>query len=140
MNKFIPLAGMTAILVLAYGFDRFLGSFEQTALRTFDVSAFLLLIIAENLLFAGSLLMLIWFVLFRGERSQAVSSIFLVIGFLLVFSIAVLGYLPSSIVPVEDLRIVLMSLFFLTPNSFFFRASAFVAVIGIAGLINWPRR
>lgn len=139
----MSLAGILVTLVVAYSFDRLLESLQQTFAKPFDPFAWgqsLFLTVIIHLLFAALLLLLAWYVLFKNERNGVVSTVFLVIGGLLLFDLTFFGFLPTSILPAGEFRNVLMALFFLSSKSLLFQASAFISVIGIAGLVLRSQR
>jgi membrane protein YdbS with pleckstrin-like domain len=133
MMKVISIAGMIGTLALAYGLDRLLESFRQTAARTSDIAPVLWLMVLANLLVAASVLMLAWFVDMKSKKSILVSAIFLVTGVLLLLSVTPSVMVPLSYLP-DPFR-----LFQPSPNSLLYRTGAFITVIGILGLIARPR-
>ncbi len=128
MTKPFSLIGMAATLVIAYGVDWGLKSLAETAQRTFVYEPYLWLAGPANLVLAGALVALAWFVIFRAERSKVVSSIFVIVGLLVTFSFAII-ISAKVLLPIGYL------LAFLTPNSHLVYAGGFMAVIGIAGFI-----
>ncbi len=131
MSKLLSLMGMIATLAVAAGLDWALDALKATAQRTFAYEPYFGLIGPANLVLAGTLLMLAWFVLLRAEPSKLVSCIFLFVG------LAVTLYLIIPFVlkiPVLTVR----SAIFLAPSSHVSHAGAFIAILGIAGFL--PRR
>ena len=133
MTKLFSLIGMAATLVIAYGVDWGLKSLAATAQRTFVYEPYLWLAGPANLVLAGALGALAWFVVFRAERSKVVSSIFVIIGLSVTFSFAAIISARGSL-RLGDLMA------FLTPSSHLVYAGSFVAAIGIAGFIRKTRR
>lgn len=88
----IALAGMAGTLALAYGFDRWIESLRVAASRT-PVRALWPLwpSSAANLVLAGCLVTLVWFVICRSMRSKLVASIFVVVGLLAVLLSSTIG-------------------------------------------------
>ena len=131
MTTFISLAGLVIVFFLAYGFDRLIMAFQQAASAAFALSSFLWLSGIANLILAGALLLLAWFVIFRAARSRLVSVIFIVLGLTGTFVSAFIFTFFSTLPPLGVYE-------FLTPYSRVVIAAGLVAVIGIAGLI--PRK
>ncbi len=139
MNKLYSVFAMFLTLVLALLSDRFLQSLRETIKQSLRFDQFIQLswvTILVTFFFSALLLLLAWFVLLRGERSRIIYVLFIIVGLSLVMTIAFVGFTPDSILPTGELRNTLMVLFFDSVDSFLFRASAFVALIAIAGLIN----
>jgi hypothetical protein len=128
MNTAISLMGLVAVLFIAYGFDRWIELLRQRGANTFTLTPFLWFAGMANILFAGALLLLVWFVTYRAKRSRLVFSIFAVVGLLITFATAIhfsasVRYFPSSILE------------YLTPNSRVVYVSALITVTGIAGFV-----
>jgi hypothetical protein len=80
------------------------------------------------LVLAGILLALAWYILVRSERDKILSWIFLVIGFLMAFFNPLQFTFGSVFLP-RSLRSILV-------GALVVQAGAFIAVIGIAGLLR----
>ena len=92
----ISLVGMAGTLALAYGFDRWLESLRVAASRTIVRPLWPLWpSSAANLVLAGCLVTLSWFVTCRSGRSKLVASIFVVVGLL----VMLLSFTIGSMVP-----------------------------------------
>jgi hypothetical protein len=131
MTELISLAGLVVVFFLAYGFDRLIMALQQAASATFALSSFLWLGGVANLVLAGALLLIAWFVYFRAARNILVSVIFMVLGLLGTFTSALIFTFFSTLPPLGIAE-------YLTPYSRVVVTAGLVAVIGIAGLI--PRK
>lgn len=131
MTTIISLAGLVIVFFLAYGFDRLIMAFQQAASAAFALSTFLWLSGIANLVLAGALLLLAWYVNIRAARSRLVSVIFIVLGLLVTFTSALIFTFFATLPPLGIYE-------YLTPYSQVVVAAGLVAVIGIAGLI--PRK
>jgi len=131
MTNIISLAGLVIMCFLAYGFDRWIAALQQTASSPFAIASFLWLSSIANLILAGALLLLAWFVNFRAVKSKWVSAAFSIIGLLVTFALALIFTAFSTLPSLGIIE-------FLMPNSRVIFVMAFIAVIGIAGLI--PRK
>jgi hypothetical protein len=81
---------------------------------------------AANLLLAIPLLFLIWYVIFRANRSMFVSIVFVLIGLGITFASAIDISLASTLPPIGIVEL-------LMPNSHLVYVAAFITIIGIAG-------
>jgi hypothetical protein len=128
MKPAISLAGLTAVLLMAYGFERWSLLLRQRGADTLTLTPFLWLASIANLLLAVALLLLAWFVTNRANRSRFVSLIFIVVGLLITFATAITFSATSRLLPLGIME-------YLTPNSRVVYAAAIIAATGIAGLI-----
>ncbi len=131
MTIIISLAGLVIVFFLAYGFDRLIMALQQAASAAFALSSFLWLSGIANLILAGALLLLAWFVYFRAAKSKLISVIFTVLGLLGTFASALIFTFFSTLPPLGIAE-------FLTPYSRVVVVAGLIAVIGIAGL--FPRK
>ena len=82
----IALLGLIITLGLAFGLDQGIAALTQNLQRGFlDLSSSYLAIALGNLLLAGCLIALAWYVNFRGARRRVVAWLFLIIGGLATF-------------------------------------------------------
>lgn len=133
LAKAISLTGMVGLLAVAYGLDRWLEVQQRKIVtQTFNPMPRLLLSVAANLLMAGSLLALSWLVIFRGDRSRLVASIFLIVGLFLTLYPAIAPAAHSVLSLSGPMRLFL----YLLPNSLLARSGAFLAVIGLVSLMS----
>jgi hypothetical protein len=128
MKKLTSLAGMLAVLILAYGLERGLHELQLIATRTFNAAPFAWTSVLANLALAGALLALAWFTLRQGERSRWVALIFLLVGALLVFAWPIFVSTLVRILPLDPR--------YLAPGSRLVYASAFIAAIGAFNLLR----
>lgn len=131
MTNIISLTGLVIVSFLAYSFDRWIVALQQTATRPSSIVSILWLSGIANLILAGALLLLAWFVNFRAAKSKWVYVTFLIIGILVTFTSAFIFTAFSTLPPLGVAE-------FLTPTSRVVFIMAFIAVIGLAGLI--PRK
>ncbi len=88
----IALAGMAGTLAAAFGFDRWIESLRVAASRTPVRAPWPLWpSSAANLVLAGCLVTLAWFVTCRSKRSKLVAAIFVVVGLLVVLLSSTIG-------------------------------------------------
>ena len=132
MAEAISLAGMVAAFALAYGCDRWIESLRAEATRNFTIASFLWQAGLANLLLAAALLLLAWYVLVRVIGIKWVPAVLLLAGLAVTFLMAIEMSVAATLPPLGIAE-------FLTPNSHVLFAAAFVAVIGLAGLVL-PRR
>jgi hypothetical protein len=132
MIKLISLAGMLGVLVIAYALERGFEVLRATATRSFNVTALIWAKGGANLLFAGLMLTLAWWVGIRSGRSRRLAVLYLVAGLLLVFAQAIVGIVVSRWVEVW----LPFNLSYWAANSWPARTGAFMAVIGMFNLIR----
>jgi hypothetical protein len=128
MTNIISLVGLVIVCILAYGFDRWIVALQQTATRPSSIASILWLSSIANLILAGTLLLLAWFVNFRTAKSKWISVTFLIIGLLVTFASALIFTAFSTFPPLGVAE-------FLMPTSRVVFVMAFIALIGITGLI-----
>ena len=125
------LVGLIVTLIIAYGLDRWLAALKKSAEASFNFATLAWGYTATNLIMAGVLLTLSWFVVFR-DRSKFVSSIFLVVG--LLFSVAfpnlIFLFPGKTIIPAASL---LGRLIYYAGSNLHF-TYAFITIIGVVGL------
>ena len=129
MTIIISLAGLVIVFFLAYGFDRLIMTLQQAATAAFALSSFLWLGGLANLILAGALLLLAWFVYFRAAKSKLISVIFTVLGLLGTFASALIFTFFSTLPPLGIAE-------FLSPYSRVVVVAGLIAVIGIVGLFT----
>lgn len=127
MKRSMPLVVMLLVLFLAYGADRLLEVVEVRASETFIRTPMVWLNAVILIVFATAMLGLAWFAIIKQEMSRPVSWIFLLVGCLIVFLNPIQFSFSISVLPIWFLK--------LTTNSFFIQAGAFIAVIGLVGLL-----
>ncbi len=141
-RKFVALGGMIGILVLAWWFDRLyefahlgVGPFARLGVGPVVYPNPLLWVSAlTNWALAGLVLLLAWFVIFKHGGSALVFLIFLLVGLLVMFSFFLEAPLAEfAPLPYQPLTVFLP----VSPRSLTFHASAFIAVIGVIGLLIW---
>ncbi len=131
MQQLSPLAGLVLTLGLAYGFDRFLAYARNAAAARVSVTAYLWTVSLANVLVAACALGLAWFALRRpAQIRRAWAALFVVIGVIVIALPAPPFWSFGPNVPPSLLYVVQAS-----PHSFFGMAGAFLAVIGLAGLL-----
>ncbi len=137
MNQLSPLAGLVAILALAYGFDRWLVSARNAAQALISVTVYQWAVSLANVLFAACALGLAWLALRQpGSARRAWAALFLVIGAIVIVLPAPPFWSLGPNVPLSLLYVVQAS-----PHSFFGMAGACLAVIGLAGLfLPWTAK
>jgi ABC-type transport system involved in cytochrome c biogenesis permease subunit len=128
MSKVISFAGLVAAFALAYGCDRWVEALRENVIQPSSTASFLWQAGVANLLLAIALLALTWYANFEAKRSKLISSVFLLIGLIVTFAVAIEASVSSTLPPLGIVE-------FLTPNSHVLYAAAFVAVIGIAGFV-----
>jgi len=131
MANIISLAGLVLVCFLAYGFDRWIVALQQTATSSLAIASSLWLSSTANLILTGALLLLAWFINFRANKSKWISVTFLIIGLLVTFASALIFTAFSTLPPLGVVE-------FLMPTSRVVFVTAFITVIGLAGLI--PRK
>lgn len=126
MNTIISLLGLFAAFVMAYGFDRWSALLTRQARANFTWGSYYWFLSISDLIFAGLILVLAWFVCFRANKTRIVPIIYLVVGLLATFAFAI-EYTVSP-------NFQMITPGFLLPTSRVVYVSAFAAAIGIAGL------
>ncbi len=138
MKPLVALVGALGILGLAWWFDRLYELSRLEAARTFDANPYAIVgtLAIVQLVLAGLLFLLAWFVILKSGGNTFVFLMFLLVGLLLLFSFsldALLSRLPSF------LSLSLTVFLPISPRSMLFEASAFTTLIGIIGLIAQRR-
>ncbi len=134
MKSLAAVAGMLATLALTRWFDYLYDVLRTAPTRNVFVGtdAILWLGAATDVIVAGLLLLLTWFVMVKNGGSRFVFVSFLLVGILLLFSFSLqasLSLLPPSM---WQLFTAVMPT---SPRSLLFHAGAFIAVIGLMGLV-----
>ncbi|MGA9397342.1 MAG: hypothetical protein WBV22_03690 [Anaerolineaceae bacterium] len=132
MSQIVSFAGLGFTFVLAYGCDRWIESLRAELAEMFNISSFLWQTGVANLLLAVALLLLTWYVIYWGNRSKLVSAVFLLVGLAVTFATALEMSFASTLPPLGIME-------FLMYNSHVVYVAAFIAALGLAGLIL-PRR
>jgi hypothetical protein len=122
--------GMIVVLLVAYGLERGLEELRMITARNFDATPFLWVSSIANLLLAGLLLTLSWLINFRSERSWFIALMFLIVGTVIAFSLA--------IADLTHIALFIPILRYVSPDSRLVYAAAFIAVVGAFNLI--PRK
>lgn len=130
MRRIAPWLGILATLALAYGFDRLLEGARNTVQARVDVATYQWLLVGTNLVFAACILGLAWSMFSQGGRRRWVAAVCLVAGLALVLVPAPPFWSLGATIPERAFPVLQAS-----PFSFFGKASAFLAVIGAAGLV-----
>ncbi len=128
MTNAMALIGLVIVFILAYGFDLWIAALQRTATTTFAIAPFLWLSSIANLILAGVLLLLAWFVNMRAANRRLIAVIFVIVGLLVTFASALTFTTLSTLPPLGIAE-------FLTPNSRVSFVAAFIVVVGIGGLI-----
>jgi len=128
MSQIVSFSGLVITFVLAYGCDRWVESLRAEMTGTFNISSFLWQTGVANLLLAIALLLLTWYVIFWVNRSKLVSAVFLLVGLAVTFATAMEMSFASTLPPLGIVE-------FLTPNSHVVYVAAFIAALGLAGLV-----
>lgn len=134
MSRVISIVGMLVVLALAFGLDIAVAFIRAETLRTFAAWWILWLYDAVELAFAVSIVAFVWLFLFSGAKSAMVSSIALIVGLLLFFSLQLRILFPNLSTeiffgPLDRFAIV-------TPLTYLFHTGALFAVMGAAGLLR----
>jgi hypothetical protein len=125
----VAILGMIITLLLAYGLDYWVQSAKQTASQTFDMVPLMWGAGLANLLLAGAFLLLAWFVALRAKRNRYRAAIFIMSGLLSTFSAGIYFALPAVVLPFDPVP-------FLVSTSHLSLAGAFIAVLGLASLVQ----
>jgi hypothetical protein len=140
VSKWVSLAGMLVVLVLAFGLDIAVAFLRVENARTFDFWRFLWLFYIVELAFAISIVAFGWLFLSKSSQSAAVSSIVLIIGLLMVFSFPLrmlfLNLTEPFLGPIESFLGPFGRFLDITPFTYEFHAAALLAVMGAAGLLR----
>jgi hypothetical protein len=126
----ISLLGMLLTFLLAYGLDRWTLALQQTVVQTYVVAPYLWISSAANLLLAGVLLLLGWYLAVRAPKNLWVSLAFIIIGLLFTFSTAIIYGVTSELPPASLSA-------YLTPRVLI--SGAFIAAAGIAAMVRFIR-
>lgn len=124
----VAMLGMISTLLLAYGLDYWVQSAKQTASQTFDLIPLMWGAGLANLILAGAFLLLTWVTVIRTNGNKLWAAVFVVTGLLATFSVGLYFALSPGALPFDPLPI-------LTSISHFSLAGAFIAALGLAGLI-----
>lgn len=128
MKTAISLTGLLAVFITAYGIDRWLDLMRQQAVDTFTLTQYLWYASIANLILAGELVLLAWYVNYRTNRSTLTPSIFIIVGLLVTFATAIIYTASSTFLPLGMVE-------YLMPNSRLVYAAALAAAIGTTGLV-----
>lgn len=121
---------MVATLVVAGWFDR-LHDMARVSNPNANFNAIVLLWASTNVVLSGLVLLLAWFVILKNGKSTLVLLSFLIVGLLLLFSYILE---PLSLLP-PFLWQPFIALMPTSPRSLVYHASAFIALIGLLGLV-----
>jgi len=134
-KRLVSFAGLLATFAVAYGFERLVAhmraELEVTLSGTLAKSIPWVQSLAIVVL-AAMLLLLAWYVVFRANRDMWVGAVFIVVGLVLTFNVAMATSLGSFWLFDRLPR-------FAAYNSYGHYVAAFAAVIGIACLVA-PKR
>jgi len=128
----LSLLGLVIVFIVAFGLDRGNYALGLYAASSFDYAPLLVLMALGNLLLAGCLIVLAWYVDFRGERSRVVASLFLIVGGLM--TLYPIAFALGS--PAGDAPLLLRNLFIYLADTQLHFAAAFVSVIGLISLVR----
>jgi hypothetical protein len=137
-KRVLSFVGLVATFAVAYGFERLVTHMREqvgvTASGALAKSTLWVESIAIVIL-AAMLLLLAWYVVSRANRDIWVGAVFIIVGLVLTFSVAVEVSLESFWLSDRVMR-------FAAYNSYGQYVAAFAAVIGIACLVapRWLRR
>lgn len=127
----LSLLGLVIVFVVAFGLDQSIYALRRYAEASFNYSPLFVLMTLGNLVLAGCLIALGWYVDFRGEHSRVVVSLFLIIGGLVaLYSMVFALFNPAGNAP-DLFRNAFVQL---TPDTRLCFAAAFVTMIGVVGL------
>ncbi|MCK7522546.1 MAG: hypothetical protein MZV64_35120 [Ignavibacteriales bacterium] len=129
MDAIISLLGLAATFAIAYGFDRWSELLRRQASATFAPTSYYWFFSISNLIFAGLMLVLAWFVCFRANKTRVIPVIFMIVGLFATFVFAV----DVSILAPDSHYMI--TPFPLMPNTRVAHVAAFITVIGFAGLL-----
>jgi hypothetical protein len=129
INAVVSLLGLAVTFALAYGFDKWAILLRRQARETFSSEFYYWFLSISNLIFAGLMLVLAWFVCFRANKTRVIPVIFMIVGLFATFVFAVD---VSILAPYSHYMI---TPFFLVPNTRVAHVAAFITVIGFAGLV-----
>jgi hypothetical protein len=127
-NAIISLLGLAVTFAIAYGFDRWSDLLRRQASANFAWTSYYWFLSISNLIFAGLMLVLAWFVCFRANKTRLIPLLYLLIGLLAAFAFAI----EVTVSPTFQM----ITPGFLLPNSRVVHVSAFAAAIGAAGLVR----
>ncbi len=122
-NVLFSLISMLAILILAYGMDRWIHRLKVEVGNNFNPAPVWWANSICNLVLMGACLLLFWFVTFKWERDLVTAVLYLLIGLFLLFYNAVAISFKLSFIPP----------FF--PQTLALTATAFITVTGLFNLI-----
>lgn len=129
MNAVVSLLGLAVIFAVAYGIDYWSVILRRQVSANFVWSSYYWFLSLSNLIIAGLLFVLAWFVCYRTDKRWLISLTFLIIGLFGTFVFAVeYSTLSSS-------RTFMVTPFFLAPNWRTNYVAAFSIVIGFARLL-----
>ncbi len=140
MTKLLSIVYMFFCLGLALVFDKILELLRKQFVQFFRVAPMAVGGIFLNLIFVAALLLLIWLVLFRLDKSLLVSSVFILTAILPLLFVPVM--FANSRILLKGLPdfIALTALNFLNlifvPNSYFSITGTFILGIGVANLFR----
>jgi hypothetical protein len=134
-TKLVSLLGALAVLAFAYGLDSWVdmmrNSLSQSFPPSFQFSFFYANAGLANLLLAGTLWLLAWYVIFKAEKSGLITSLYIFSGLLATFSLVIYIAIPSpySQWPINPMPI-------LAPTSHFSIAGGMILLLGIWKLVS----
>jgi len=127
VNAIISFVGLAITFAVAYGLDRWSEILRRQASANFAWAPYYWFLSISNLILAGLILALAWFVCFRANKTRMVSIIYLIVGLLATFAFVI----EFTVSPITQL----ITPGYLLPNSRVVYVSAFAAAIGVAGLV-----
>jgi hypothetical protein len=128
MLKIVSFSGLVATFIVAYACDRWVESLRVVATQPFAIASYLWFAGVANLLIAIAILLLLWYVVIRADKSAVVSLVFVLVGLGLTFTPAIEMFVASTLPPLGIME-------FLTPNSHVLYVAAFTTIIGVAGFV-----
>jgi hypothetical protein len=138
MKQALSLLGLVGTLALAFGFDRWLDYLRIDAARTFDVTPNLWAGSLGQLLVAGTLLALAWYMMCHRPKSNSVALVFLVAGLVMTLFPPIYGEVLERMLSPQDTTILPLSfsLVYLSPGRLLSFAGAAIAAIGVVTLLD----
>jgi hypothetical protein len=126
-NTIISLIGLVTAFAMAYGFDKWSELLMRQARVNFTWESYYWFLSISNLVFAGLILVLAWFVCFHANKTRIVPIIYLIVGLLATFAFVI----EFTVSPISQM----ITPGFLLPSSRVVDVSAFATAIGVAGFI-----
>ena len=132
----LSLVGLMIVFVIAFGLDQGIYALRRYAENSLDFQPLFVLMTFGNIVLAGSLLALAWYIYLKAERNRIIAALFLISGGLTALYPAAFILLNSG----GNMPDLFRSMFlYLTPDTRLHFAAAFVTMIGMMDLIRRRR-